>query len=93
MDEQKSKIRNQVIRVKLSDEKFDEFGVFSDRYGLPVATLAAFVIADWMERQRMSERAQIEAVKNLTSSGFLQGLDSQLQPILEAAFKSVSLEK
>ena len=74
--------RTQAFRLKLSPEMSERLSVLAKNYGMPDSTLAAFALAEFVNRQELQERAMKMAILDMSRRA--TDLDEEK---LEAAFK------
>lgn len=76
--------RTNSLRLKLSPGMTDRLERLAETYGMPVSTLGAFAVADWVARQEMNASMTRMAVLEATR----QGASAMLtESSMEAAFE------
>ena len=96
MDERN--IRTGNIRIKVSPAMLDKIQAQADAYCMPVATICAFAVADWVTRQENNLKLSRMAVLNASRQSVEQmglGLsDERLErvfgPMIEAMGKAMA---
>lgn len=83
--------RTQSIRVKLSPEMLKRVEGFSESYGMPVATLAAFALANWINQQETQQKMTRLAVLEATRQGFSQFTGEAMEKALTAALPAITV--
>lgn len=82
--------RTQSIRVKLSPDMLKRVESFSESYGMPVATLAAFALANWVNQQETQQKMTRLAVMEVTRQGMAQFSGEALEKALTAALPAIT---
>lgn len=83
--------RTDSIRVRLSPDMMERFERIGAGFGMPVATLAAFAIADFVQRQESSEKMARMALLDATRTAVGQlDLDKALEAALPAIVQALS---
>jgi predicted DNA-binding protein len=56
-----NKKRTDSIRIRLSSDMMEKFEALSSNYGMPMATLGAFAIANFVQRESNSKSSKNES--------------------------------
>lgn len=84
--------RTDSIRVRLAPELLERFGKLADRYGMPPATLAAFAVAQFVQREETNASLARMAVMDMVrrQGEQLEGFEDAIGPALEAVLPAIA---
>lgn len=86
-----SKARTESMRLKLAPDMLSRLESFSADFGMPTSTLAAFAVADWVNRQEMNRRMTKLAVVEATRRSIEQFSGAALEKALTTALPAVAV--
>lgn len=87
-----SKARTESMRLKLAPDLLKRLESFSADFGMPTSTLAAFAVADWVNRQEMNRKMTKLAVLEATRQGMKQIEGVELENALKVSLPMIAAE-
>jgi len=84
--------RTDSIRLKLAPDMHARLEKYAQSYGMPLSTLGAFALADWVNKQDLNASMTRMAVLEATRTGFAHAFnDEAMERAMAAALPSVVL--
>lgn len=78
--------RTDSVRIKLAPEMVERLERLASSYGMPVSTMGAFALADWINKQeqqrRLTEHAVVEATRSTMANFGGSDIEKFLTPDL-----------
>lgn len=75
--------RTDSVRVKFSAESMQRLEKVADNFGMPVSTLCAFAVMQWLQGQELQVQAVKMAVLDMARRGFdSDGMEKVMQAVL-----------